>query len=144
MSRYAHLFASLAGRNEGALIPFFMLGDPDPRGSLASIEAALAAGADALELGLPFSDPVADGPTIVAAANRALATGMTPERCFAMIAQIRARHPRIPIGLLVYVNLVFARGLDSFYACAAQAGVDSVLIADLPLREAVPDRKSVV
>lgn len=137
-TRYAQLFR----HTPNALIPFLMLGDPDPEASLARIEAVIEAGADALELGLPFSDPVADGPTVVAAANRARAAGTTPAECFRLIETIRSRHPDMPIGLLVYANLVFARGLDDFYARAAAAGVDSVLVPDLPLQEAVPFRQA--
>lgn len=138
MSRYTKMFQRLAENREGALIPFLMLGDPDAETCLARIDAVIAAGADALELGLPFSDPVADGPTLVEAANRALANGTTPARCFEMLGEIRARHPDIPVGLLVYANLVLARGVDDFFARAARAGVDSILVPDMPLRESRP------
>lgn len=138
MSRYARLFASLEARGEGALIPFLMLGDPDAVTCLARIDAVVAAGADALELGLPFSDPVADGPVLVSAANRALGAGMTTAKSFELLARVRARHPDLPIGVLVYANLVFARGLECFHARAAAAGVDSVLVPDAPLHEGGP------
>lgn len=134
--RYERVFAA----RECALIPFLMLGDPDPDTCVARVDELVAAGADALELGIPFSDPVADGPVIVAAARRALSAGTTPARAFALLARIRARHPDIPLGVLVYANLVFGRGIDAFYAAAAQAGVDSVLVADVPLREVAPFR----
>ncbi|MCA1798259.1 MAG: tryptophan synthase subunit alpha [Xanthomonadaceae bacterium] len=143
-ARYERMFAACAERDEGAVIPFLMLGDPDSETSIARINKLVAAGAHALELGIPFSDPVADGPVIVAAANRALTAGVTPARCFELVAQVRARHPDIPIGLLVYANLVFARGIDAFYRDAAVAGVDSVLVADVPLRESVPFRAAAV
>ncbi len=130
-ARYTAMFAP----GKPVAIPFMMLGDPDPDTSLARIEALVAAGADALELGFPFSDPVADGPALVAAANRARAAGVRPDDCFAIIAELRARHPALPIGVLVYVNLLLARGLDEFYARAARAGLDSVLVPDLPLEE---------
>jgi tryptophan synthase alpha chain len=91
-----------------------------------------------IEVGIPFSDPIADGPVIQAAAVRALANGTTPADCFALLAAFRARHPGIPVGILTYANLVLARGRDDFYARAAAAGVDSVLVADVPLLEAAP------
>lgn len=133
MSRYEAMFARLAARGEGAFIPFAMLGDPTPQGSAAVLEALVAGGADALELGIPFSDPVADGPVIQAAAVRALEAGTRLADCWALIRGVRERHPELPIGLLVYANLVAHRDLDLFYREAAAAGVDSVLVADLPV-----------
>lgn len=140
MNRYQDMFARLRDRNEGALIPFLMLGDPDPDTSFAQICAVVEAGADALELGIPYSDPVADGPTIVAAANRALAAGVTPPAALAIVARVRARFPQLPIGLLVYGNLVYSSkdsgsGVERFFAEAKAAGVDSILVPDVPVRE---------
>jgi tryptophan synthase alpha chain len=89
-----------------------------------------------VEVGIPFSDPVADGPVIQAAAQRALAAGVTVGDCFALIANFRARHPDVPIGILTYANLVVAR--PGFMRDAAEAGVDSLLIADVPALEAEP------
>jgi tryptophan synthase alpha chain len=100
------------------------------------------AGADALELGIPFSDPLADGPTIQNATLRAFAAGVTPTQCFEMLAAIRQKHPTIPIGLLMYANLVFNRGIDEFYAECARVGVDSVLVADVPIEESAPFRQA--
>lgn len=119
-------------------MPFFMLGDPDLVTCERLLDAAIAAGADALELGMPFSDPIADGPVIQAAAVRAHAAGATTTRCLDLVTKIRQKHPAIPIGLLVYANLVVARGVESFYARARAAGVDSVLVADVPLGESAP------
>ncbi|NOT09635.1 MAG: tryptophan synthase subunit alpha [Gemmatimonadales bacterium] len=138
MSRYARLFERLAAKREAAFIPFVMVGDPDPAGSLAVIRTLALAGADALELGLPFSDPVADGPVIQAAATRALDAGVTRRQCWEIIAAVRAEFPDLPVGLLVYANLVCHREPAAFYADAARAGVDSVLVADLPVLEAGP------
>ncbi|MBY5993836.1 tryptophan synthase subunit alpha [Ferrimonas balearica] len=138
MSRYQRLFDALNARGEGAFVPFVTLGDPNPGDSLAIVEALVAGGADALELGFPFSDPAADGPTIQDANVRALAAGTTPDHCFALLAQIRERHPDLPIGLLVYANLVFSPGLETFYGRCAEVGVDSVLVADVPVQEAAP------
>ena len=104
------------------------------------VDTLVEAGADALELGIPFSDPLADGPTIQSAALRAFASGVTPTQCFEMLAAIRQKHPNIPIGLLMYANLVFHKGIDAFYQRCAEVGVDSVLIADVPYEESAPFR----
>lgn len=137
MNRYDTMFARLAQANEGAFVPFAVLGDPNPASSLASIDALVSGGADALELGMPFSDPVADGPVIQAAASRAIAAGTTVEVCFDLLAKIRARHPHIPIGLLLYGNLVHGDP-RSFFQSLAESGADSVLIADIPSVELEP------
>lgn len=134
-ARYTAMFERLAAQGEGAFIPFTMLGDPDPALSLAAIRALAAAGADALELGLPFSDPVADGPVIQAAAARALRAGVRQADCWNLVARVRSEFPELPIGLLVYANLVCHRDPARFYEAAAGAGVDSVLVADLPVSE---------
>ncbi len=138
MSRYQQLFAQLDDKQQGAFVPFVTIGDPNPGQSLKLIETLIEAGADALELGFPFSDPSADGPTIQAANIRALDAGTTPSICFNIISQIRQRYPNTPIGLLVYANLVYAPGIDNFYAACQKAGVDSVLIADVPTGESEP------
>jgi tryptophan synthase alpha chain len=133
--RYQQLFAKLDAKGEGAFIPFSVLGDPDPARSLAIIKTLVDAGADALELGLPFSDPVADGPTIQAADKRALAAGVRQADAWGITGELRRAYPDLPMGLLVYANLVEARGADAFYRAASEAGVDSVLIADVPTVE---------
>ncbi len=125
-------------RSHGVFVPFLMLGDPHAGASERLIEAAIEGGADALELGIPFSDPIADGPVVQEAALRARSAGVTVGTCFELLARIRGRHPTVPIGLLVYANLVVARGTSFFYQRAAHAGVDSILVADLPLGEAAP------
>ncbi len=104
MERYETLFAQLKARREGAFVPFVTLGDPNPEQSLKIIDTLIEAGADALELGIPFSDPLADGPTIQDATLRAFAAGVTPAQCFEMLTAIRQKHPTIPIGLLMYAN----------------------------------------
>lgn len=136
MDRYAAMFSRLESGNEGAFVPFVMLGDPDKETSLAIVKTLVENGADALELGIPYSDPIADGPTIQQASIRALGQHITPLDCFDIITDLRADHPDIPVGLLLYSNLVLKKGLEGFYAQAAKAGVDSILIADVPLREA--------
>lgn len=138
MSRYALMFERLAARREGALGAFLMLGDPDLHTSARLLDQLVEGGADMIELGIPFSDPVADGPVIQGAAQRALAAGVRVADCFTLIRNFRDAHSEVPVGILTYANLVVARGRDHFFRCTADAGADSLLIADLPAREAEP------
>ncbi|WP_080792109.1 tryptophan synthase subunit alpha [Corynebacterium pacaense] len=138
MSRYTDLFARLSEAGEGAFVPFIMLGDPDPDTSFEIISTAIESGADALELGVPFSDPVADGPTIAESHLRALDAGATVDSALALIARIRRAYPDIPMGMLIYGNVPFTRGIDHFYEEFAAAGADSVLLPDVPVREGRP------
>jgi len=138
MSRYSQMFDSLRARQEAALGAFVMLGDPDPLTSAAVLDALVAGGADMIEVGIPFSDPIADGPVIQAAGTRALCAGVRTADCFGLIAGFRARHPDMPVGILTYANIVCARGPKHFFAAAAEAGADSLLVADLPSLEAEP------
>jgi len=140
--RYQKAFADLTAKNEKAFVPFVMIGDPNAEQSLEVIKALIDAGADALELGIPFSDPSADGITIQMAALRALKSGVNTDICIDILAKVREYAPNIPIGLLLYGNLVFARGINNFYHDMAAVGVDSVLIADLPIRESLPFREA--
>lgn len=130
------MFKRLAERGEGAFGAFLMLGDPDIATSAALLDAAVEGGADMIEVGIPFSDPVADGPVIQAAAQRALGAGVKVADCIDLIANFRARHADIPLGILTYANLVVARA--GFMRDAANAGADSLLIADVPALEAEP------
>ena len=136
MSRYAACFNNLEQQKRIAWIPFMMLGYPDPESCIKLIKVLIDEGADALELGIPFSDPIADGKMVQIAAKKALTQGVHVNDCFEMIAEIRRYAPSIPIGLLTYSNLVFRPGIDNFYQHCADAGVDSVLIADVPAMEA--------
>lgn len=138
MTRYENLFRRLSDADEGAFVPFIMLGDPDPESSFEIIRAVVDAGADALELGVPFSDPVADGPTIQKSHVRALDGGSTVDSALSIIRRIRATWPELPIGMLIYGNVPFTRGVDRFYAEFQQAGADSVLLPDVPVREGKP------
>jgi tryptophan synthase alpha chain len=138
MSRYDAMFNRLGDRGEGAFGAFLMLGDPDLGTCAALLDALVAGGADMVEVGIPFSDPIADGPVIQAAADRALRQGTTQADCFRLLRSFRDRHPDVPVGILTYANLVLARGRDAFYRSAAEAGVDSVLVADVPSVEAEP------
>lgn len=135
MSRYQITFNKLKEKNEKALIGFVVLGDPDIETSLEIVKTMVNAGVDILELGIPFSDPIADGPTIQAADVRALSTGVNTDKAFDIISKIR-KFTCIPIGLLVYYNLIYQRGIDKFYEDTKKAGVDSVLAADLSVEEA--------
>lgn len=141
-ARYQASFDALKDKNEQAFIPFVMIGDPNAEQSLAVIKSLIDAGADALELGIPFSDPSADGVTIQKAALRAIGADINTDTCIDILKQVRAYAPDIPIGLLLYGNLVFARGIDNFYRDMSNAGVDSVLIADVPIRESKPFREA--
>jgi tryptophan synthase alpha chain len=134
MSRYAAMFERLDG--EGAFGAFLTLGDPDLRTSAQLLDAVVARGADMIEVGIPFSDPVADGPVIQAAAQRALAAGVRVGDCLELIASLRSRNSQVPIGILTYANIVVAR--PGFMRDAAEAGADSLLIADVPSLEAEP------
>lgn len=138
MKRFNHCFKRTAQLNRPAYIPFLMLGDPNPTESLRIIEAVIASGIDALELGIPFSDPIADGPIVTQAALRSCQHQLSVDDYFAMIATLRSQHPTLPIGILVYANLVYRYGVDPFYQQAYISGVDAVLIPDLPTLEAMP------
>ncbi len=137
-TRYAAMFDRCADANEGAFGAFLMLGDPDLATSASLLDALVEGGADMVELGIPFSDPVADGPVIQAAAKRALGAGVRTQHCLDLIAALRTRHGEVPIGILTYANIVAARGIATFCAELAAAGVDSLLVADVPSIEAAP------
>jgi tryptophan synthase alpha chain len=138
MSRYATMFERLTVEGEGAFGAFLMLGDPDIETSARLLDAVVEAGADMVEVGIPFSDPVADGPVIQAAAKRALGAGTRLAACLALIDRFRASHSDVPLGILTYANLVMARGRETFFRAARSAGADSLLVADLPALEAEP------
>ncbi len=127
MITYKQKFDSLSS---GALIPFFVIGDPDLDTSFEIVKTAIDAGADVLELGIPFSDPIADGPTIQKADIRALDSGVTPAKALEFIKRV-TEYKDIPIGLLVYYNLIYQYGIEKFMLDFAAAGGNSVLIADL-------------
>jgi len=141
-ARYEATFARLAAGREGAFVPFVVLGDPDPETSLEIVRTLARSGADALELGIPFSDPVADGPAIQRASVRALSAGTRVEDCWRILARVRDELPALPVGLLVYANLVLHAGADAFYARASAAGIDSILVADAPLLESAALERS--
>jgi tryptophan synthase alpha chain len=131
MTRIGKRFAQLKERGEGALVAYVTAGDPDLATSLEIARAVADAGADVLELGVPFSDPVADGPTIQAASQRALAAGASAARVIELVASLR-ESTDVPICFLTYCNVVHRYGFARFARDAAAAGVDGVLICDLP------------
>jgi tryptophan synthase alpha chain len=131
---YAKKFRELKRKKEKAIVPFVVIGDPDYNTSLRIVKTLVESGADILELGFPFSDPIADGPTIQAADVRALKRGLNTDRCFNFIKKVRV-FTDIPIGLLVYYNLIYQRGIKKFFYDCKLAGVTSVLAADAPVEE---------
>jgi tryptophan synthase alpha chain len=134
MSRIAERFAELRRRRERALVPFVTAGDPDLGTTEALVLAMAAAGADLVELGVPFSDPIADGPTIQRASERALAGGTSLRRVLELVKRLRARS-ELPLLLMGYANPFYAMGPKGFAAAAAEAGVDGVIVPDLPPEE---------
>ncbi|MHC4645610.1 MAG: tryptophan synthase subunit alpha [Planctomycetota bacterium] len=132
MKTYKEVFSQL---NRAALIPFFVIGDPDFDTSLAVVKTAIDAGADILELGIPFSDPIADGPTIQKADIRARNAGMNVPKALEFIRKVKA-FKDVPIGLLMYYNLIYQYKAEEFFKDFYDAGVNSVLVADLSIDDA--------
>ena len=135
MNRIETVFSDLAAANRGAFIAYYCAGDPDFDTSLAACRTLIESGVDILEIGVPFSDPLADGLTNQLAAQRALESGMTAEQVFELVRRIR-EFSQIPIVFYTYYNLVFAQGSQVYVARAAEAGVDALLTLDLPPEEA--------
>lgn len=128
-------FADLASQGRCALMPFVMAGDPDLQATAATLLALQQNGADLIELGIPYSDPLADGPVIQAAASRALAAGTTPAKVLSLLAELRGQLT-IPVVLFTYSNPLLNRGMDAFCDAAAAAGAAGLVVPDLPLEEA--------
>ena len=128
-------FAQLKTEGRSAFVTFVMAGDPDPETSLAIVKALPQAGADVIELGMPFTDPMADGPSIQAAGLRALKAGMTLKKTLAMVKSFRESEATTPIVLMGYYNPIYIYGVDKFLADAKAAGVDGLIIVDLPPEE---------
>ncbi len=135
MSRIEETFSRLGRTGQGALIAYVTAGDPNPGLTSLIVDALLKGGADMIELGVPFSDPIADGPTIQAASMRALKAGMTCMGVLRLAEEIRSRHD-VPIILLSYFNPIFKLGLGRFFEEAHKSGVDGVIVPDLPIEEA--------
>ncbi len=136
MSRIAARFAALRAAGRGALIPFLEAGDPDLATAAAILAGMPAAGADLIEIGLPFSDPMADGPIIQAAARRALRGGATIGRTLEMVRHFRSADDNTPVVLMGYLNPIDSYGPERFCADAATSGVDGLIVVDLPPEEA--------
>jgi tryptophan synthase alpha chain len=130
-------FAQLAKEGRSAFVTYLMAGDPDPKTSLDLIKALPKAGADVIELGIPFTDPMADGPSIQAAGLRALKAGMTLKKTLELVAGFRKDDNTTPLVLMGYYNPVYIYGVDKFLADAKTAGVDGLIIVDLPPEEDV-------
>jgi tryptophan synthase alpha chain len=139
MSRLGPTFAALRARGEAALVPFFTAGDPDLATTRELVRAAVAEGADAIELGVPFSDPMADGPVLQRSAARALARGTTLPHILELVAELRGEIAQ-PIVLFGYYNPFFRYGVERLARDAAAAGADGFLCVDLPPEEAEPLR----
>jgi tryptophan synthase alpha chain len=134
-NRLAALFGRLAGENRGGLGIFITAGDPDPDTSLAILKALPGAGADMIEFGMPFSDPMADGPSIQASSQRALKAGASLARTIDMVRAFRAGNQTTPVVLMGYYNPIYTHGVQRFLADAIEAGADGLIIVDLPPEE---------
>ncbi len=136
MSRIAGVFAALRQQGRGALIPFVEAYDPDRATSLALLRGMAAGGADIIEIGMPFTDPMADGPTIQAAGRRGLLAGATLKGVLGLVREFRQQNGHTPLVLMGYLNPILSYGVSEFCADAAAAGVDGLIIVDLPAEEA--------
>ena len=135
MNRIQETFNRCKAENRAAYVAYLTMGAPTLEKSLAAADTLIGEGADIIELGVPFSDPVADGAVIRQAANVALSKGVTLEDILAEIPALRARHPETPLVVFSYYNVLYSYGLERFAETAARAGVDAVLVVDLPVEE---------
>ena len=133
-SRIEEKFLELRDHGEGALITYLTGGDPNPKSFLGNAKALIEGGADIIEIGIPFSDPIADGPVIQASSARALSHGTTPTRVLDMIREL-SQLSSIPLVVLSYYNPILATGLERFLKKARQSGVDGIVVPDLPVEE---------
>lgn len=138
MSRIDERFASLRARNERALVCFVTIGDPHISSTVSLVKTLADAGADVVELGIPFSDPLADGPSIQASSQRALAHGTSVAKSLEIVHQIRAACPSLPLVVMTYYNPILRYGLEQYVKDAKQAGVDGHIVTDLTPEEAGP------
>jgi tryptophan synthase alpha chain len=136
VNRIDHVFAALKAAGRTALIPYVTTGDPSPAATLAIMKALAAAGADVIELGVPFSDPMADGPVVQRASERALAQGVGLGDVLRIVSDFRDSDPTTPVVLMGYANPIEAMGVEAFAQRAQAAGVDGVLVVDYPPEEA--------
>ena len=135
MMKIQEKFSELKKRKEGALIGYVMAGDPSPEPTVDIANALITGGVDILELGLPFSDPIADGPTIQKSGGRALKAGMNPDTYFDIVKKIDSK---IPLVCMTYYNLILQRGLDKFTKDCNNSGISGLIVPDLPIEESQP------
>src|SRR5580692_2786566 len=135
MSRIKNTFAALSAEGKKGLIPFFTAGDPDPARTVEFMHALAKGGADVIELGVPFSDPMADGPVIQRSSERALARGVSLRRVLDDVRAFRTTNATTPVVLMGYANPIERMGVETFAKAASEAGVDGVLVVDYPPEE---------
>ncbi len=140
MREIARTFSKLRTKGEGGLIAYVTAGDPEPSYTPGIVEALVNGGADIIELGIPFSDPIADGPTIQAATVRALNAGTTPRKVLKICEEIKEENS-VPIIILTYYNPIFRMGLECFFGSAKACGIDGLIVPDLPVEEASEYKK---
>jgi tryptophan synthase alpha chain len=137
-SRIEAKFGALAKKGEGALICYVVAGYPDVKTSERVIDSLVTGGADMIEIGIPFSDPIADGRTIQAACNYALEKGARPDSAMAVARNVRKKHPELPLFFMTYSNILLRTGLEKFMAQSRDSGIDGFIIPDMPVDEAQP------
>jgi tryptophan synthase alpha chain len=135
-NRITEKFSELAKSDESALIGYVVAGYPDFRTSKQIINALVKGGADIIEVGIPFSDPIADGPTIQLASNESLKKGMTPTRALKLVRLVRQQHPSLPLLAMTYSNIVIRAGMKKFMYQSKQCGLDGFILPDMPIEEA--------
>jgi tryptophan synthase alpha chain len=135
-NRIAEKFCELAEKGESALICYVVAGYPDPETSKQVINALVNGGADLIEVGIPFSDPIADGPTIQAASNAALRKGMTPNKALHVVRSVRTQHPNLPLLAMTYSNILVRAGMEKFMSNAKHCGLDGFILPDMSIEEA--------
>jgi tryptophan synthase alpha chain len=135
-SRITEKFDELARRDERALVCYVVAGYPDVNTSHKVIDALVRGGADIIEIGIPFSDPIADGPTIQAASHSALERGITPEKALQISREVRKKYPKLPLLVMTYFNILVKPGVEKFMLRAKASGIDGFIVPDVPVEEA--------
>ncbi|MEM2141396.1 tryptophan synthase subunit alpha [Nitrososphaera sp.] len=135
-SRIEERFSALAKKGERALVCYVVAGYPDLAATEKAVDSLVAGGADIIELGIPFSDPIADGPTIQQASHSALESGVTPDKALAVAKSIRKKHPDLPLLAMTYSNILVHAGMEKFMDKAKASGIDGFILPDMPVEEA--------